>query len=153
MICLLIRARHCYQDMKYKFFHHGPRHQRKLPWFSQGHWTIYTPIKINHQIKTTYTWQVRDVSTMEQLKKNVWKSWVRKGWLRLFVCLMVFNATVNNISVISWRPALLVEEAGVPRKNHRPCASNWHTLSLVAANWVHLFFVIYKAGCKPMPYW
>ena len=34
--------------------------------------------------------------------------------------VMVFNATFNNISVISWRSALLVEEAGVPGENHRP---------------------------------
>jgi len=27
-----------------------------------------------------------------------------------FVCLMVFNANFNNISVISWRSVLLVEE-------------------------------------------
>jgi len=27
---------------------------------------------------------------------------------------MVFNATFNNISVISWRSLLLVEETGVP---------------------------------------
>jgi hypothetical protein len=30
------------------------------------------------------------------------------GWI------MVFNATFNNISVISWRSFLLVEESGVP---------------------------------------
>jgi len=30
-------------------------------------------------------------------------------WI-LFVCLMVFNATYNDISVISWRSVLLVEE-------------------------------------------
>ena len=30
----------------------------------------------------------------------------------LFVCLMVFNVTFNNISVISWRSVLLVEETG-----------------------------------------
>jgi cytochrome b561 len=29
---------------------------------------------------------------------------------------MVFNATLNNISVISWRSVLLVEETGVPGK-------------------------------------
>jgi hypothetical protein len=29
---------------------------------------------------------------------------------------MVFNDTFNNISVISWRSDLLVEEAGVPGK-------------------------------------
>jgi hypothetical protein len=28
----------------------------------------------------------------------------------LFVCLMLFNATFNNISVISWRSVLLVED-------------------------------------------
>jgi hypothetical protein len=28
-----------------------------------------------------------------------------------------------NISAISWRPALLVEETGVPGENHRPVAS------------------------------
>jgi hypothetical protein len=30
-----------------------------------------------------------------------------------------------NISAISWRPVLVVEEAGIPRENHRPWASNW----------------------------
>jgi len=31
---------------------------------------------------------------------------------------MVFNATCNNISVISWRLVLFVEETGVHRENH-----------------------------------
>ena len=42
---------------------------------------------------------------------------------------MVFNATFNNISVISWRSVLLLEETGVPWENHRPVASHWQTLS------------------------
>ena len=50
-----------------------------------------------------------------------------------------FNATFNNISAISWRPVLVVEEAGVPGENHRPWASNWLTLSLAAANRVRPF--------------
>jgi hypothetical protein len=29
---------------------------------------------------------------------------------------MVFNATFNNISVISWQLVLLVEETGIPGK-------------------------------------
>jgi hypothetical protein len=33
---------------------------------------------------------------------------------------MVFNATFNNISVISWWLVLLVEETGVPGENHQP---------------------------------
>ena len=40
------------------------------------------------------------------------------------VWYMVFNATFNNISVISWRSVLLVEETGGPGENHRPVASN-----------------------------
>ena len=36
---------------------------------------------------------------------------------------MVFNDTFNNISVISWRPVLLVEETGLPGENHRPVVS------------------------------
>ena len=45
------------------------------------------------------------------------------GWF------MVLNATFNNISVISWRSVLLVEETGVPGENDRPVASHWQTLS------------------------
>ena len=42
---------------------------------------------------------------------------------------MVFNATFNDISVISWWSVLLVEETGVPGDNHRPAASHRQTLS------------------------
>ena len=42
-------------------------------------------------------------------------------WFRF----MVFNATFSNISVISWRSVLLVEETW---QNHQP-ASRWQTLS------------------------
>ena len=45
-------------------------------------------------------------------------------WYLDLVCLMVFNATFNNISVISWQSVLLVEEIGGPRENHRPVASH-----------------------------
>jgi len=46
-----------------------------------------------------------------------------------FLRFMVFNATFNNISVRSWHSILLVEETGVPGKNHWPVASHWQTLS------------------------
>jgi hypothetical protein len=42
----------------------------------------------------------------------------------MFVCLMVFNTTVNNISVIYWQLVLLVEETGGLRENHRPVSSH-----------------------------
>jgi hypothetical protein len=48
----------------------------------------------------------------------------------------VFSATFSSILAISWRPVLVVEEAG---ENHRPWASNWETLSLAAASRVHPF--------------
>ena len=43
--------------------------------------------------------------------------------------VMVFNVNFNNISVISWRSVLLVEETRVPGENHQPAASHWQTLS------------------------
>ena len=45
------------------------------------------------------------------------------------VRVMVLNATVNNISVISRRSVLLVEKTGVPRENHRLTATHRQTLS------------------------
>ena len=42
---------------------------------------------------------------------------------------MVFNAICNNISVISWRLVLLMEETGVPGENHRPLTSHSQMLS------------------------
>jgi len=40
------------------------------------------------------------------------------------IWFMMFNAIFNNISVISWRSVLLVEETGVPGENHQPAASH-----------------------------
>ena len=48
---------------------------------------------------------------------------------------MVFNTTFNNISVISWRSVLLVEETG---ENDRPVAIHWQTLS---HNIVHIALI------------
>ena len=62
----------------------------------------------------------------------------RVGLYCLFVCLMVLNATFINISVISWRSVLLVEETGGPWENYRPVASHWQTLS---QNVVHLAMI------------
>jgi hypothetical protein len=42
---------------------------------------------------------------------------------------------LTNISVISLRSVLLVEESGVPGENHQPAGSHWQTLS---NNVVHL---------------
>ena len=73
--------------------------------------------------------------------------------LRTF-CLMVFNASFNNISVISWRSVLLVEKTfdqmlqvtdilyhimlyqSTPRYERaraHNCASNYHTITATTA--------------------
>jgi hypothetical protein len=41
----------------------------------------------------------------------------------------MFNITFNNISAISWRSVLLVEETGGPGEKHRPVATHWQLLS------------------------
>jgi hypothetical protein len=56
----------------------------------------------------------------------------------MFVCFMVFSTTFNNISVISWRSVLLVEENRRPGENHRPVASYRQTLS---HNVIHLVLI------------
>ena len=38
--------------------------------------------------------------------------------------VMIFNATFNNSSDISWWSVLLVEEIGEPRENYRPAAGH-----------------------------
>jgi hypothetical protein len=50
---------------------------------------------------------------------------------------MVFNATFNNISVISYRSVLFVEETGVHRENHRPVTNHTQTYRIMLYR-VHL---------------
>jgi hypothetical protein len=60
-----------------------------------------------------------------------------------FVCLFVFNATFNNISVISWLSILLVEETGglFWREKPQPVTSHWQTLSYNVVHCVHLALI------------
>ena len=44
----------------------------------------------------------------------------RTASFKFKIWFFVFNATFSNISAISWRPVLVVEEAGVPGDNYRP---------------------------------
>ena len=56
----------------------------------------------------------------------------------ILVWFMVFNATFNNISVISWRSVLLVEGTGVHEEHHTPVTSQWQTLMLYTSTWTGL---------------
>ena len=53
----------------------------------------------------------------------------RNIYLANMVMVVVFNATFNNISVITWWSVLLVDETVVPGENHQPVASHGKTLS------------------------
>jgi len=52
----------------------------------------------------------------------------------------VFNATFSNISAISWRSILVVDEAGVPGENHQPTGKLYHLRLRVECT----LLVIYK---------
>jgi hypothetical protein len=42
----------------------------------------------------------------------------------VFVGFLMFNATCNNISVISWWSVLMLEETGVPGENQHSAVSH-----------------------------
>ena len=42
--------------------------------------------------------------------------------------VIMFNATFNNISVITWRSVLLVEETGVPPSCHKVTDKFYHII-------------------------
>ena len=46
-------------------------------------------------------------------------------WNKISVCLMVFNATFKNISVISWQSVLLVEETSLEHRSPKRFWSKW----------------------------
>jgi hypothetical protein len=65
------------------------------------------------------------------------------------ILFIVFNATFSNIPVISWRPVLMVEEAGEPSTMGKQLV-NFITCGCESSA---SFFVIYKAGREPMLHW
>ena len=70
------------------------------------------------------------LSILEQIKQN--NNMIVIQQIKLTgsrVKFMVFIATFNNISAISWRSVLLVKETGLPTENHRSVASHLRALS------------------------
>jgi hypothetical protein len=51
---------------------------------------------------------------------------------------MVFNATLNNISVISWWSVLLVKETGVPGKKPQTCRMSLTKFNDIMLYGIHL---------------
>ena len=71
--------------------------------------THRTPYQCN--VYFFYTWW-----TLLYVTNSSCLSWSLHFRVRVVGC----NATFNNISVISWRSVLLLEETGVSRETHRP---------------------------------
>jgi len=68
----------------------------------------------------------------------------------ILIRFIVLNATFSNISAISWRQVLVVEEAEVTGENHGQATGKlYHVRLRVECT----LFVIYKAGREPTPYW
>jgi hypothetical protein len=93
-----------------------------------------TMIVINKLTERTRKWPETDTIFFSQCKidqcgsKNTHTAVLEKLAIIFFgLKVIVFNATFNNISVISWRSVLLVEETRVPRENHWPVTSHWQT--------------------------
>jgi hypothetical protein len=132
-------------DKVYQLLAHGR-------WFSPG--TLASSTKFGQN-------EIKDVAS-RVFTKMLQKDWQNEGqtdssitidWLIDFWC---FNATFNNISAISWRPVLVVEEARVPGENHRPAwLAQWvrsldlttHTSILPIRVGSTPAFVHYKTGC------
>ena len=74
-------------------------------------------------------------------KDNIQQSRIIDGILEqkfnIRLRFMVFNATFNHISVISWRSVLLVEEIAVPGEKHRPVRRHKQTLphNVASSEW------------------
>ena len=69
---------------------------------------------------------------------HYWYLWWYINW-GFGLGVIGLNSTFNNISVISWRSVLLVEETGVLGESHWPVASYWQTLShnvVSYMNWI-----------------
>jgi hypothetical protein len=71
----------------------------------------------------SFYYQVNDTGSWEPLVRWCYNSFANEG------LVLVFNPTFNNISIISWRSVLLMEDTGVSGVNHRPVPSHWQTLS------------------------
>jgi len=91
----------------------------------------------------------KSVQKPKSNKKPYWSRTDTIQWKtrRVRVRGMVFNATFNNISAISWWSVLLTEETGVPRESHWSAASQPQTLSHNAVSSALRLIVVIDTDC------
>ena len=96
-----------------------------------------------------FIWVIRTITKLFFKKEWRFKKWKKIPWKidcnvdKMKVWLhygfgLVFNATFDNISVMSWWSVLLVKETRGHGENHQPVASHCQTLS---HNIVHLTLI------------
>jgi hypothetical protein len=85
-----------------------------LSWISQCLCCYHKSPNVSAAINACITWVV------SLCCRNQWL-------LTVSDYVIAFNSTINNISVISWRLVLLVEETGVPIETYRSAAL-YHTM-------------------------
>ena len=67
----------------------------------------------------------KNLTALKSNSNTVWFNFQTHIYIYIYTVwfgFIMFNAILNNISVISWRSVLLVEETGGPGENHRPAA-------------------------------
>jgi len=103
-----------------------------LKWSLHGHHSYYFTIKATNlaglsirQTSVEYRHDVQLPSRGIVTDLPVSQSSSQRPKVCIDFLILVFNATFINISAISWRSVLVVEETRVPGENHRPWASNW----------------------------
>jgi hypothetical protein len=89
-------------------------------------WSPFPPIMII--LLTTFYWCYQYLIRETDLHK-IYNLFLNPIEHCKYIYIWIIVATFNNISVISWRSVLLVEESEVPGENHRSVASHWLTLS------------------------
>jgi hypothetical protein len=106
-----------------KYLHSNYRNWFKTSTKSGGNKNFHSNIKL---VKYTnrYKKKYKPTSIRFTTKYHLLSFCERKQVYDL-ISFIVFNTTFSNMSAISWRPVLVVEEAGVPGENYRPRASNW----------------------------
>ena len=105
-----------------------------LPWYS---WKI-GELALNNNHSLTHLFLQLTLPSYDKIvtegkedgnkQQQLPRQQVRKLCIFEKVRVVVFNATFNNISVISWRSVLLMEETGVLGENHLSVVSHWQTL-------------------------
>ena len=83
-------------------------------------------LKLSHKQESVTDGQTAAI-TISPHRYRGWDNYTI-GWF------IVLNATFNNISVISCRSILLVEETRILEENHRPVASHWQTKNKISHN-------------------